>query len=59
MIGGKGLLKMKRLIYQIKPPCHKCPYRLGTIKTVINPCPGCRLDGYQPYERFRKQIQKQ
>lgn len=52
-------MEIKKLLYQIKPPCHRCPYRLGIVKTVVNPCPGCRLDGYQPYERFRKQAQKQ
>lgn len=37
-----------------KKPCSKCPYKLGTVKTLINPCPQCKLNGYDSYERFLK-----
>lgn len=38
------------------PPCQECPYKLGIIKTVANPCPKCMLNGYQTFEQFRKQL---
>ena len=39
-----------------KKPCPKCPYTLGLIHTVTNPCPKCELNGYQSYEWFQKQL---
>lgn len=39
-----------------KKPCAECPYKLGQIHTVVNPCPECELNGYQSYEWFRKQL---
>ncbi len=39
-----------------KKPCTKCPYKLGTVETPINPCPECRLKGYKSYEWFQKQL---
>ncbi len=47
-------MKLKKLINRIKPPCVKCPYKLGMIQTTINPCPQCRQNGYDSYERFLK-----
>ncbi len=44
-----------KLIYHIKPPCPKCPYTLGQIRTVANPCPQCKGNGYKSFEQFRKQ----
>lgn len=44
----KGNLKRK--------PCAKCPYTLGLIHTLTNPCPECRMNGYRFYERFQKQL---
>lgn len=35
-----------------KPPCAKCPYTLGQVRTLVNPCPGCERDGYSMYEVF-------
>lgn len=40
----KGNLKGK--------PCAKCPYTLGLIRTLTNPCPQCKQNGYESYERF-------
>lgn len=40
----KGNLKGK--------PCAKCPYTLGLIRTLTNPCPQCKQSGYESYERF-------
>lgn len=47
---------MKRFIYKLKAPCNKCSYKLGKIQTVVNPCPQCKLNGYQWYEQFKKQL---
>ena len=39
-----------------KKPCSQCPYTLGLIRTIANPCPKCELNGYQSYEWFQKQL---
>ena len=44
----------KIMINRIKPPCPKCPYTLGLVETPVNPCPKCKLNGYQSYEWFLK-----
>ena len=36
-------------------PCAKCPYKLGIIKTIVNPCPHCKENGYSFYERITKE----
>jgi len=41
---------MKKLLYLIKPPCGKCPYKLGRVKFVDSPCPMCKLNDYRIYE---------
>ena len=46
-------MEIKDILYQIKPPCEKCPYKLGQVHTTVNPCPQCKADGYQTYERFK------
>lgn len=46
---------MKRNDKTRKKPCAECPYKLGQVHTVANPCPECELNGYQSYEWFRKQ----
>lgn len=48
-------MNLKKLIHQVKPPCDKCPYKLGLVHTVTNPCPQCRERGYQMFERFQKE----
>lgn len=50
------LMKVKELIRRIKSPCPKCPYKLELVYTVTNLCPQCRLNGYQSYEWFQKQL---
>lgn len=47
-------MKCKKIIHQIIPPCSKCPYTLGQVHTVANPCPQCELNGYNMYEQFRE-----
>ena len=48
-------MKLKKQIWWIRPPCPKCPYTLGLIRTTISPCPQCKADGYQAYKRFKSQ----
>ena len=38
---------LDKLMNDINPFCFKCPYKLGLIKTLINPCIGCKIDGYK------------
>lgn len=52
-------MKMEQLLHQIKPPCAKCPYTLGLIHAVVNPCPQCKENSYQMYKRFRKRVSKE
>jgi len=35
-----------------KKPCDKCPYKLGAVETLVDPCPDCKQNGYKFYERF-------
>lgn len=50
-------MKLKKAAYRLKPPCAKCPYTLGLIHTLVNPCPQCRETNYQAYERYQKMSQ--
>ena len=34
------------------PPCATCPYKLGLIRTLVNPCPNCKANNYAAYDRF-------
>lgn len=47
---------IKKLFYQIKPPCSRCPYTLGQVHTLANPCPQCRGNDYQMFERFQEKL---
>lgn len=47
---------MKKLIHQLKPPCLKCPYTLGQVHTLANPCPSCKENGYRMFEQFQKKL---
>lgn len=38
-----------KLIHSVVPPCPKCPYTLGQVRLVDNPCPDCKLDNYEMY----------
>ena len=29
--------------------CRKCPYRLGIVQCICNPCPACRQGGYKMF----------
>lgn len=39
---------------QPTPPCPQCPYKLGLVHTLVNPCPQCKKNDYQTFERFLK-----
>lgn len=45
-------MKLKEFISQKKAPCGKCPYQLGSVETLTNPCPQCKRNNYDSYERF-------
>ena len=34
----------------VRPPCARCPYRLGLVMFVQSPCPACRMDGYRMFD---------
>lgn len=38
----------------IKPPCNKCPYALGLVMFVDNPCPECKANQYRTYETLTR-----
>lgn len=44
------------LHHKTNQPCEQCPYKLGLVKTVANPCPQCLLSGYGAFEQFQKQL---
>jgi hypothetical protein len=48
-------MNMKTILYKVKPPCPRCPYKLGLVHTVVNPCPQCKENGYKAYEQFKKE----
>lgn len=50
------MMNIRRLFDQIKQPCRECSYRTGLVETTFNPCPQCKLNGYQTYEQFKKQL---
>lgn len=52
-------LNMKDLAHKIKPPCPKCPYKLGLVHTLVNPCPQCKANGYRMFEQFQRKAQEQ
>lgn len=47
-------MEMKKIAYRIKPPCSKCPYKLGLVHTFISPCPQCRENGFGMFEFFQQ-----
>ena len=51
-------MNTKGLARKIKPPCQKCPYKLGQIEAIKNPCPECKMDGYKSYERFADMLSR-
>ena len=46
-----GILKNLQNVFRtLRPPCARCPYRLGLVVFVQSPCPACRMDGYRTYD---------
>ena len=46
-----SVLKNLRSVFRtVRPPCVRCPYRLGLVVFVQSPCPACRMDGYRMYD---------
>ena len=46
---------MKNPLRYLKAPCARCPYKLGLVRAIVNPCPQCRANGYSLFEQLRKQ----
>ena len=49
-------MELRRFIQQFNSPCDKCPYKLGLVQTLINPCPQCKANGYQTFKRFQREL---
>lgn len=49
-------MEIKKPMYGMKPPCSKCPYKLGLVETFVNPCPQCKGNGYQAFEYFLREV---
>ena len=47
-------LRIAKLLSKRNPPCPSCPYKLGIIRTPVNPCPQCEQNGYKTYEHFKE-----
>ncbi len=47
-------MSLKNLLNRKKAPCAECPYKLGAVTAPINPCPQCKRNNYDAYERFLK-----
>ena len=51
-------MKLQSLLYKLHPPCPRCPYQLGLIKTTVNPCPQCKMNCYQSYITFKNSLKE-
>ena len=51
---GCIVMDIKKLLYRIKPPCSKCPYKLGHVYFVTSPCPQCKINNYEMYRILAK-----
>lgn len=47
-----------KFLWSKRKPCKECPYKLGQIRTLVNPCPQCKSNGYKTFEVFNKQKKK-
>lgn len=45
-------MNIEKLVCKLHPPCPKCPYKLGQVHTLTDPCPQCKRNGYKTYKRF-------
>jgi len=46
---GDVMMFIRKLIHLVKPPCYKCPVKLGRMIFCKSPCPRCKLDNYKWY----------
>lgn len=52
-------VEIKKELRWKKEPCKECPYKLGLIRTPVNPCLQCKMNGYSSFETFKKQLSSQ
>ena len=50
-------MKMTGRIQPMNQSCAKCPYKLGLVQALINPCPQCKENGYQMFDYFQQEHQ--
>ena len=43
-----------KVMDSFNPLCSQCPYTLGKVQFVDNPCPNCKLNDYQMYHMLTK-----
>lgn len=43
-------------INHLNPKCSRCPYKLGLIKTLVNPCQQCKANDYNMFEVFKQMV---
>ena len=48
------LKDLQRALRTVRPPCARCPYRLGIVKFVQSPCPMCIASGYSTYDNLTR-----
>lgn len=49
---------MENKLGKLTIPCGKCPYKLGIVRTVVNPCPQCKRNSYSSYKQFVEQSKR-
>lgn len=49
-------MRSDNLLNKIIQPCKECPYKLGQVETLKNPCPECKLNNYSTYETFKSMV---
>ena len=47
-------MQKSSILHPVKPPCPRCPYKLGLVHMAVCPCPQCKSNGYQMYEQLQK-----
>ena len=50
-------VKIIKLLFRKKVPCKKCPYKLGLIRTLVNPCPLGKKENIQQIVNALQEIQ--
>ncbi|MDE7312600.1 MAG: hypothetical protein K2N87_13420 [Eubacterium sp.] len=52
-------MQYRQILQQIKPPCPRCPYKLGLVQMVVSPCPQCKSNRYQMFALLQNRSQGQ